>query len=688
MRIRAAAAMVVVVSVSACNQQPSTLVNVNTEASGENCATGGVRIDTGTDQNRDGALTTDEVASTRYVCNGTTGAPGPSGQPGDAGTNGHDGHNTLVSVTSEAAGVNCQYGGSRIESGLDVNDDGALSSGEITTTRFVCQNAPESHLYFGDVRIAAQSDVAALSGFDTVVGDVFVDSEEAIDLQSLKVISGHLTVDAAPNVTASALERVGYLYINDVAIETLALPALKSALTIELINTLLSSVTFPALTSGSIDIDDNAGLQTLSLPELTSAPTLRLRNNPMLTSLSMTSLTNVRTVDFNNNGALTTVSCPALTTGGDFYFAYNDALTTITFPVLTTAGTFVFYGDDALTALSFPALTTMSNFNFHDNAGTTSLSFPALTAGESLTIINNPALTAFSTPALTTAGTFVVNDDHVLTALSLPALTTVDTFVVTNDWSLTSVTADALTTAGQFTLAANSVSTFSVTSLTTVDSMLLNSTTFTQLALPSLTSANTLTLSQNPDLTSISAPVLARLGSLSLYGLPLLDVCTLLQALNTVPCSISAFASDVNLNTCTMSDLCHSLTVPGITSPMKACLGATSFADAETRCGQTLTGGHLVWFESAAEWTSFAAGVVSGASPAGYLGYSDTATEGSFVAVSGFAAYNPTTDGTLTFFNADEPNGGTAENALEVLPTGLVNDLDPASARTALCRVP
>jgi hypothetical protein len=54
------------------------LVVTSTEAPGARCAAGGVRIDVGIDDDRDGALDPEEIDRTAYVCDGADGAPGLS----------------------------------------------------------------------------------------------------------------------------------------------------------------------------------------------------------------------------------------------------------------------------------------------------------------------------------------------------------------------------------------------------------------------------------------------------------------------------------------------------------------------------------------------------------------------------------------------------------------------------------
>lgn len=74
------------------------------------------------------------------------GATGAQGIQGPAGTNGQDGKNTLVKTTSEPAGANCANGGTKIEVGLDANNNGVLDIGEINNslTKFVCNGENSS----------------------------------------------------------------------------------------------------------------------------------------------------------------------------------------------------------------------------------------------------------------------------------------------------------------------------------------------------------------------------------------------------------------------------------------------------------------------------------------------------------------------------------------------------------------
>lgn len=103
------------------------------DATTQQCPAGGTVIRTGRDTNADGVLQDDEVTSEEPVC---------SGGQGDTGDPGPDGQRTIVQQVEEPAGDNCEFGGLRIEAGLDANGNDALDGDEITATTFVCTGDP------------------------------------------------------------------------------------------------------------------------------------------------------------------------------------------------------------------------------------------------------------------------------------------------------------------------------------------------------------------------------------------------------------------------------------------------------------------------------------------------------------------------------------------------------------------
>ena len=84
----------------------NSLITITDEASGENCETGGKRIDTGLDDGdgteNDGILQESEIDFSEYVCNGLDGTNGENGSNGDNGQNGAD----STADTVDASGDN------------------------------------------------------------------------------------------------------------------------------------------------------------------------------------------------------------------------------------------------------------------------------------------------------------------------------------------------------------------------------------------------------------------------------------------------------------------------------------------------------------------------------------------------------------------------------------------------------
>ncbi|MDO7849161.1 hypothetical protein Q5H92_22550 [Hymenobacter sp. M29] len=146
----------------------NALVRTTAEAAGANCATGGTKIETGQDANSNGSLDASEITATRYVCNGAAGAPGSAGSAGAAGT---AGQNALVRTTAEAAGANCATGGTKVESGRDLNGDGTLNASEVTATSYVCNGAAGAPGAKGDKGTAGTAGTAGTTGAKGDKGD-------------------------------------------------------------------------------------------------------------------------------------------------------------------------------------------------------------------------------------------------------------------------------------------------------------------------------------------------------------------------------------------------------------------------------------------------------------------------------------------------------------------------------------
>ena len=149
----------------------TTLMQSIAEPAGSNCASGGVLLRHGVDQNSDGVLQLDETTQSRYLCNGSqgvqgdlgpagpkgdsgekgaTGDPGPAGPPGakgdtgstgpkgDTGSAGENGFSTLSATEMVAPGTACPAGGTQVHYGRDLNRSGVLEVAEYEGAHFVC----------------------------------------------------------------------------------------------------------------------------------------------------------------------------------------------------------------------------------------------------------------------------------------------------------------------------------------------------------------------------------------------------------------------------------------------------------------------------------------------------------------------------------------------------------------------
>jgi alpha-tubulin suppressor-like RCC1 family protein len=196
----------------------TSLIQSKSEGIGSACPTGGAKYSTGLDLDADGVLGEDEVTNVRFICNGAPGKDGAAGldsliqlltlDPGSGDScpnggqaiysgrdldgdglldpveveqtafvcNARDGESALVRQAPEEPGANCEFGGVRLDSGLDTDGDGALVGSEVTQTSYVCRGAPGA---------AAHSTVVAVveepPGENCAAGGARVDSGLDLD---------------------------------------------------------------------------------------------------------------------------------------------------------------------------------------------------------------------------------------------------------------------------------------------------------------------------------------------------------------------------------------------------------------------------------------------------------------------------------------------------------------------------
>lgn len=233
----------------------NSLTKITNEASGNNCENGGVKIDSGVDTNGDGTLDDSEVTATAYVCNGIDGNnsltkitsedPGIECENGglkintgvdtDAnGTledteiratayvcNGVDGTISLVNVTNEDAGANCENGGVKIESGVDNNNNGTLDEDEVSIERYVCNGIDGG--FDLQVRLFLLSgSVGRSTSGSPILGGEFIgfDKRNYIGVDSI-IFSPRLKADRANNtVTVELYDVTNNRVIDNTALST------------------------------------------------------------------------------------------------------------------------------------------------------------------------------------------------------------------------------------------------------------------------------------------------------------------------------------------------------------------------------------------------------------------------------------------------------------------------------------
>lgn len=343
----------VAVSLSACNGSKSTTaVRVVTENPGSKCTAGGVSIQSGIDADNDGTLDDDEVSAdqTRVICNGTNGENGTNGTASDAGTNGLT---ALTRVTAEPDGANCAAGGSKIEVGLDADDDGTLSTEEVQSTSYVCNGTSGSaqKIIYGDVTIENDSDLGELAGVEVITGDLTIISATGgvLTLPSLKVVGGTIEVPGSGG-------ELGLAGAAPSPLTAISLPNLERA--------------------SALDIYNTDALVTFGAPKLARVDSIYISSNDALgTSLSFPLLADARRIQVSNNGYLSTISFAMLANGGDLTIRDNDVLAGLNMPLLSSAG-FVNVYDNAMLAHceAYRVLTNISGplpyFNISGNDDT------------------------------------------------------------------------------------------------------------------------------------------------------------------------------------------------------------------------------------------------------------------------------------------------------------------------------
>jgi hypothetical protein len=158
---------------------PAVLVRRDAEPAGERCPHGGTAVQAGADDDRDAILDDAEIDQVSVVC---TGAP----------------EAVAVRTAAEPAGDHCAHGGTAVATGIDDDRDGALDDAEIDEVRYVCGDAPATVLVRSAVEPAG--DHCAHGGTAVATG---IDDDRDGSLDDAEVDQVGYVCDGAPDAVAT-----------------------------------------------------------------------------------------------------------------------------------------------------------------------------------------------------------------------------------------------------------------------------------------------------------------------------------------------------------------------------------------------------------------------------------------------------------------------------------------------------
>jgi hypothetical protein len=353
---------------------PNQLVRVVDEPPGPNCAAGGQAIESGADANGNGVLDDGEVTSTSYAC--------AAAQP-------------LIRLDIEPPGANCVHGGTAVRAGVDINNNGTLDTSEVTTTSFVCE--PPSTLQ-QLVAIVAASSSACPGGGQTVKIGFDLNDNGVLDpgeISSVTNVCGGIStlvrVDAEPSgpncAAGGSVIRTGRDLNNNGVLEGFEVESTQFVCNPS--TTLIGNVVIHV----QADIDALAGIQVITgsisfdspwvtalrLPDLQSLGSLFCTGNCLVTDIELP-LLEVVTGQIELAGSFTTIEISRLRSGFvHFQNPWTIAATSLSFPFLESGGVVIENIPGAIESVSVPRL---RHGTFQCVCpGLTSLDLPVLESG-------------------------------------------------------------------------------------------------------------------------------------------------------------------------------------------------------------------------------------------------------------------------------------------------------------------
>ena len=441
------------------------LVSTTSEPAGANCSAGGIAIETGLDENGNGTLDASEITSTSYVCTGTDGTDGANGTGGSNGSNGSNGTN----------GSNGSDG-----------SNGSNGSNGLNELVSVVAEQPGANCTTGGQAIEI--------GYDTNTDGILEPSEittttYVCNLPNKVVHDGDLTIsDPADAYLLIGVQRIrGTLYIDAptlTAVDVSSITQVDNGIEVDSFGG--TSMTFTSLQT-TRSFTSGFSYFSLAMPALHQIDTLSTYS----ASFSADSLTSV-TTSMILLGLQSDVTLPA--------FQQSPSV-----DVESVSNQLHTFSAPQTTRIDYLSLSAMN------------ASLPSLTTTSGVWMLNGSD--TFSAPAITSTY-WIELDDTAFTALPVDSAH-VYQYYLGNNPSLT--VSSPQTSVDTIEVYGNTTVDFA--SLATVRYLSLRATSAAQISMPSLTTAPSIYIQNNPTLAHISFPALLSTSDAFIENNPNLPTC-------------------------------------------------------------------------------------------------------------------------------------------------------------------
>ena len=336
---------------------------------------------------------------------------------------------------------------------------------------------------------------------------------ESVNFSNLKSCTGIFNIDNAPSLKSINLTSLERIIQSDYAYDV----------GFNVTNTGLVNLNFPALKKivGNVTIQSNISLLSISFPVLDIACAnynskkffdFIVGGNLRLGSISFTSL------KFIGNLIMTyqpiPISFPMLDSANGLKFI--NGITSLSAPQLKKVLTSFEISNNinTLSSINCPSLKHCGSLTIYDNNKLSSINLVSLKVAKSIEINSNTVLTTFNAPVLDSSG--IINIQYCnISSLSFPLLKVAGGIDFNNMSQLTSIDLPVLNTISgrlviQQLLTLNNLN---ITSLTTAGDITFNANPLlATLALPSLISANNITVFSCNNINTLNFPVLKRIN--------------------------------------------------------------------------------------------------------------------------------------------------------------------------------